>query len=388
MPVRDPVLPAATQPRHPFHQLLRVPHLHVLGVQTDLDPLADQSARHRVRVPLDVDRAARIHLHLDAARRLEPTRRQRSEVFHLLGLLRTAIRVELCEQVAEVVLVRLAGGEVPAPPEHQLLVEGLLEPPVSLLDVPVLVAATGLDRLAFEAVVLQQRLIPLGELRTGRARRDRGGEPIGAVNGGHAAELSQRVLQPVGQRLERLGEAHRASLPVREGEDEVVDQVVERPTINGHPQVGHVREVGGTQTAGRVHLGEEHFLRWPVARPPRLDPTLERAELAVRETTGVFPLELPEQGQRLQSGVEGEPLDDAVPDAVEGVRVSPPGMGHPYLGGKPGEPAVLACGLGIHPRPCGSEGGGCAARVELPQSTNLLIRGEHDEPSTTWVRSA
>lgn len=30
--VRDPVLAATAQTRHPFHDLLRVPHLHVLGV--------------------------------------------------------------------------------------------------------------------------------------------------------------------------------------------------------------------------------------------------------------------------------------------------------------------------------------------------------------------
>jgi hypothetical protein len=194
VPVRDPVLAATPQPRHPFHQLLRVPHLHMLGMQSHLDPLADQSTRHRVRVPADVDRAPRVHLRLDAARRLEPTRRQRTQLLHLPGLLLLAVHVQLAEQIPEVLLVRLAAREVPAVAEQQLLVEGLLEPPVPLLDVPVLVAVTGLDRLPFETIVLQQRLIPLRELRTRRARRNRGGEPVGAVNRGHAAEFSQGVL--------------------------------------------------------------------------------------------------------------------------------------------------------------------------------------------------
>lgn len=287
-------------------------------------------------------------------------------MFHLQGLLRTAVRVELSEQIAEVVLVRFAGGEVPAGAEHQLLIERPFEPMVALFDVAVLVPVPGLDRLPVQAVVLQQRLVPRGELRTRRARRDRGGEPVGAVNGGHAAEFGQRVLQAVGQRLERLGEAHRAGLPVRVGEHEVVDQVVERLTVDGHPQGRHVREVGGAQTTGRVHLGEEHFLRRAVTRTPGLDPPLEGAELAIGEATGMFPLELPEQGQRLQPGIEDQTLDNARPDIGEWVRVSAPGMRHPYLAGEPAEPAVLAGGLGIHARPEGGDRGGCARRIQPP----------------------
>ena len=167
----------------------------------------------------------------------------------------------------------------------------------------------------------------------------------------------------------------------------MVDQVVERLAGDGHTQVRHVREIGGTQSAGRVNLGEEHFLGRPVGGSPGLDPPLEGAELSVGETSGVFPLELLEEGQGLQPRVEGQPLGDAGPDVGERVRVGAPGVRHPYLAGKPAEPAVLACGLGIHARPDGGDGGGSAPRVESPQSTNLLIGGEHAEPSTTWVRS-
>lgn len=387
MPVVDPVLTATPQTRHLFHHLLRVPHFHLLGVQPHLDPFTDQPTRYRIRVPTDVDCAARVHSRLDAAGRLEPTRRQRTQLLHLPGLLLRPVRVELSEQFAQVLLVRFAAGEVPTAAEHQLLIQRLLEPPVPLLDVPVLVAVPGLNRLPVETVVREQRPIPLGELGAGRPRRDRRGEPVGAVNGGHTAQFGQRVLQPVGQRLERLGEAHRAGLPVRVGQDEVVDQVRKRLTVDGHPQVRHVREVGGTQPTGRVDLGEEHFLRRSVGRSPRLDAPLERAQLAVGEPSGVLALELPEQGQRFQPRIEGQSLDDAGPDVGEGVRVSAPGMRHPYLAGEPVEPAVLAGGLGIHARPQGGDSSGCAPRVQLSQAPNLLIGREHAEPSTTWVRS-
>jgi hypothetical protein len=308
-------------------------------------------------------------------------------LLHLPGLLRRTVRVQLAEQIPEVLLVRLPGREVPAVAEHQLLVESLLEPPVPLLDVPVLVPVPGLDRLPVEAVVPQQRLVPPGELRARRPRRDRGRESVGPVNGGHPAQLHQRVLQPVGERLEGLGEADRPGLPVRVRQDEVVDQVVERLAGDGHPQVRHVGEVGGAQPTGRVDLGEEHLLGRPLGGPPRLDPPLERAELSVREHARVLPLELPEQGQRFQPRVEGQPLGDAGPDVGEGIRVCPPRVRHPYLAGEPAEPAVLARGLGIHARPDGGDREGRALRVQSPQPTNLLIGGEHAEPSTTWVRS-
>nr|WP_238389458.1 hypothetical protein [Urbifossiella limnaea] len=388
VPVVDPVPAATTQSRHLLHPRLGVPHLHVLGVQAHLDPLADQPARHRVRVLVHANRTPRRHLHRHATRGLEPPPRQRTQVLHLLGQLHTSVRVQLPEQLAEERLVARPAREIPAGAEHQLLVECALEPVVPLLDVAVLVAVPGLDRLPFEAVVREQRLIPPGELRPGRARRDGGGEPVGAVNRGHAAEFRQRVLQPLGERLERLGEAHRAGLPVRVGQDEVVDQVVERLAGDGHPQFGQVREVGRAQPTGGVDLGEEHFLRRTVGRPPRLDPPLEGAELAVGEPPGVLALEVLEEGQRLQPWVEGESLDDTGPDGVERVRVGASGMRHPCLAGEPGEPAVLACGLGIHPGPEGGDGAGRAPRVQSPQRANLLIRDTHAEPSNPWGRSA
>jgi hypothetical protein len=375
-------VPAATpQPRHLLHHPLRVPDLHVLGEETHLDPLADQPARHRVRVLMHTNRAPRRHLHLHATRGLETAPRQRPQVLHLLGQLRTPVRVQLTEQIPEVVLVRFAAREVPAVAKQELLVEGSLEPVVPLLDVPVLVAVPGPDRFPFEAVMREQRLIPPGELRPRRARRDGGRESIGAVNGGHAAEFRQGVLQPLGERLERLGEAHRAGLPVRGGEHEVVDQVVERLAGDGHSQTGHVREVGGAQPAGRVDLGEEDFLRRTVGGPPGLDPPLEGAELSVGKPPGMFALEVPEEGQRLQSRVEGQSLGDTGPDGVERVRVCASGMRHPCLAGEPGEPAVLACGLGIHPGPEGGDRAGRAPRVQSPQLANLLIRDTHAEPS-------
>ncbi len=323
---------------------------------------------------MHTNRAPRRHLHLHTTRCLETIPRQRTQWLHLLGQLHTPVPVQFLEQIAEERLVARPAREVPAVAKHQLLVECSLEPVVSLLDVAVLIAMPGLDRLPLEAVMREQRLIPLGELRAGR-------EPVGAVNGGHATQFRQRILQPLSECLERLGETDGAGLPVRVGQHEVVDQGIERLTGDGHSQTGHVREVGGAQPAGRVDLGEEHFLRRTVAGPPRLDPPLEGAELSVGKPPGVFALEMREEGQRLQSRVEGQSLGDTGPDGVERVRVGTSGMRHPCLAGEPGEPAVLACGLGIHPGPEGGDSARRAPRVQSPQLANLLIRDTHAEPS-------
>jgi hypothetical protein len=66
-----------TQTRLHFLLPLAVPHLDRVGIHAHFDNLADQSRWHRVDVPLDGDRAARLHADLHGAKRLLPPRRQR-----------------------------------------------------------------------------------------------------------------------------------------------------------------------------------------------------------------------------------------------------------------------------------------------------------------------
>jgi hypothetical protein len=78
VPIVDPMLAAATQPRQPFHTLLRVPHLQFFHADPHLHPLADQPARYRIDIALDVERAAAIHTQRPPFARLQTTGRQRS----------------------------------------------------------------------------------------------------------------------------------------------------------------------------------------------------------------------------------------------------------------------------------------------------------------------
>jgi hypothetical protein len=77
MPVFDPMFTAATQTRQAFHLPLGIPHLQVVGMESYLNPFADQTASHRVGVAADMNRAAAIHPDLYTLAGVQPLRRQR-----------------------------------------------------------------------------------------------------------------------------------------------------------------------------------------------------------------------------------------------------------------------------------------------------------------------
>jgi hypothetical protein len=329
------MLPLPVQPRHPLHAPLRVPHLHALRVQPRLDPLADQTAGHRVDIARQPDRAARAHLDPQPPAGLQPPRRQRPQQRHLLGQARTPPGVELAEQLPHEPPVVVAAGEIPAAAEHQRLVEGTLELVVALLGVAVLVGLARLDRLALEPVVVQQPLVmSLEHLGRGTRRHGRR-QAVGAVHLGGAAQLPQGVLQPFAEALQALREAQRPCLPVRVRQHEVINQVREGHASDGHPQGIAVGEVAGTQPPRFMDLGEKHLLGRAVQRPPALDAPLQGADLAVGEAAGVLPLEVRQQGLGLQPGVDRQQLFELRPDVGEGVGLGPPVVLHAYLARQP-----------------------------------------------------
>lgn len=152
----------------------------------------------------------------------------------LLGQTLLPAPVPLRQQLPHEDRVRRAAGEVAAAPQQQRLAQRTLEPVVALLRVTVLVRLAGLDRLAPQPVMPQQRLIARGELFRVRHLLHGSTEPVGAVFGRHAPQFLQGILQPFPQALEALGEAERATLPIRVGEHEVVDQVREADPGDGH----------------------------------------------------------------------------------------------------------------------------------------------------------
>ncbi len=351
MPVVDAMLVPATQPRQMLDPLLRIPHFEMLHEEPDLDPLTDQPAGHGVAVAVDVNQAAAIHASQHALASLQASARQRLEPGSLLGESLPPPGIELHQQLPQERCVVLSRGEVPAATQHQRLIECGLETPVPLLDVAVLVRMVRLDLLAAHSIVRQQRLVTLRELLLLGEVVDRGTHAIGAMALRHTTQFGKRVLQALAQRLETLREADRRRLPVRVGEHEVVEQVMEALPLDRDAQVVHRGEVGGSQPAGFVDLGEEHFLRWAGNGAPAANMPLQRPQLVVRESAGLAPLQLLEDGLGLESGIGFQEFAHHGPDLREGIGPGPPGVRWGNLAGPLAPLAVFACGLLVHVGP-------------------------------------
>jgi hypothetical protein len=327
-----------------------------------------------------VDRAAAIHPHAPPLTRLQPPRRQRPQQRHFLRQPPAPVGVELPEQLPQERLVRRSAGEVPAATQQQRLLQRPLELAMTLLDVTVLVGTTRLDRLPLQAIVPQQSLVTVGERGPPGPWRHGGRQPIGAVQPRHSPQFPQGILQPVAEALVALGEADRPRLPVRVRQHEVVDQVIERRTLDRHVQVGAVGKIAGRQPAGVMHLGEEHLLGRPLHGPPLLDVPLQGAQLSIGEAARETPLQVGEQRFGLQTGVEGQLVSELGPDVGERVGPGTPVAIHAFdLTGQLTQAAVLACRLGVDAGFGGRQLLGDAVTVEAEELAYLRI-GDHRQP--------
>jgi len=102
------------------------------------------------------------------------------------------------------VRVLFAAGKIATAAEQQRLIDGPLEVPVRRLGIAVFVRLPDVDPLAGHAVVSQQVAIASLELPCRGQVIHRRAQAVGAMPLGHTAQFPQRVLQSVGQRLERL----------------------------------------------------------------------------------------------------------------------------------------------------------------------------------------
>lgn len=381
VPIVDAMLATSTQAWQQLYQFLGVPHLDALGVQAGVHPFADQPAGHRVDVVLHFDDAARFHAHPQPLARIQALTRQRPQERHFLCQPHGATGVVLPALLAQERQVAIPAREVPAAPHHQRLVHTPLELIVALFRVAVLVALAGLDGLALQAVVTQQRLITLLErFRPFDARLHRRRQPIRAMQLRHAAQFPQRVLQPFAETLQTFREAERDRLPIGVREHEMIEHVHKRTAVDGHAQVGTVGEIAGSKPTGMMNLGEEDLFGRPALGPPTLDLPLQRPQLAVGEAAREAALQVGKKRLRFQAGVDLQLRLDFGPDLDEGVRTCSPVPVHAHdLAGQLAEAAVLACRLGIHADAESRLLFGNPLPVEAPELPHLLI-GDHREP--------
>jgi len=233
VPVVHRVLVPTDQSRKCVGEFVRVPDLHAVGEEPCFHPLADQSAMHRVGAAVNVDQASRI----DAATHLEATRQthvgQTPQRRDLFGEAISPRFVENLHHVLEELTVLFATGELTTPTQEQRLIDGGFEVAVRRFDIAILVGLSGVDPLADQPVVRQQIAVSGLELSRRRVVVHRCGQAVATMPSRHAAECVQGVLQSIGECLERFGHADAHGLPVRVGEDEVVDHVVERLACDG-----------------------------------------------------------------------------------------------------------------------------------------------------------
>jgi hypothetical protein len=355
VPVVDGVLVTPDQPRQRVHVGSRVPDFHTVGMQAGFDFLADQTAMHRVGVAVNVDQAARVHAHRQPQATVQPLRRQRPEHSELLGVPLLSRRVARGHHLLEKAQVLVTTAEVPAATQMQRLVHGGLEVPMRRFIIAVLVRLANIDPLAGQAIMFQQPAIAGLKLALARQVVDRRTQAVAAMPARHAPEFPQRVLQAVGQRLERLRRANGHCFPVRVGKHEVIHQMLEAFAQDGHSQRVHAGEVRGRQVAGVMHLAEHDRARLPRRGPPALDAPLEGAALALRKPLGIFLQEPVEQRLGVQARLRFQPFLGLLPQV--GQRILPRPIGAwPLLGaGQRTQRAILACGFFVHSSPPGGD---------------------------------
>lgn len=380
VPIVDALLVPAAQTRLTLHQLLRVPHLDLFHVQAHLDALADQTARHRIRVAAHVDRAPAVHSRQHPLACLQPPGRQTPQHLHFLRQPLSSTGVELLHQFLQELGIGRSACEVPAATQHQRLVHCFLETPMPLFDVAVLVRMVRLDLLPAHPEMRQQRLVTLcellllGKIVHGRAHA------VAAVTLRHATQLPQRVLQSLAQALETLRKADRRRFPVRVRQHEVIHQMIEALPRDGDVQRIHRREVGGAQPARFMDLAEEDFFRRPRGRPPAADVPLQGPQLTLGKATGMAPLQFLEDGLGLKARIDFKQFAHRWPHFIEGVRPCPPIVRRRHFAGPFAELLVLPCRLLVHvrsPRRLRQ----CLALGQQPeQLLDLLVR-DHSQPS-------
>jgi len=130
----------------------------------------------------------------------------------------------------------------------------------------------------------------------------------------------------------------------------VIDQVLEPLALDRDLQSRHVREVRLAELARLMNLGEEDLLDRPLRGPPRLDPPLQRPQLAILELARLLTLKPLQQCLGLQTRIHLKLLTDPIPDLSERILPGPPIVRPRHFARQLPQPLVLAAGLDVNGR--------------------------------------
>jgi hypothetical protein len=250
----------ADESRQRIDEFVCVPDLNTVGEESGFDFFADQPTVDRIGVAMNVNQTAGI----DTARHFQTRRQallgQGSQRGQFLGETILSACVPRRHGLLQEAHILLAAGKSAAAAKQQRLINGRLKVTVRRLRIAVFVRLSHIDSLARHVVVGQQIAVTRLELTCRGEIVHGGAEAIGAMPPWHAAEFPQGILETVGQGFKRLGRTERHRLPVRVGQHEVVDQVIERLASNRDVQTVHGGEVGRREIAGLVDLAKHDGL--------------------------------------------------------------------------------------------------------------------------------
>ena len=162
--------------------------------------------------------------------------------------------------------------EVATAPQHQGLVNGVLEPVVCLLGDAVFVGLPGIDQRGSEAVVLQKLGVAVVEGPPAAALY-LVGQGRGVVGTDHlrsATQGPQGVLESLLQGQKGLASGHLGVAPARMAQHQLEQQVAVGPAADGDSQGVAVGEVDLGLAARWMLLGEVDLPVWTVQCPPVL----------------------------------------------------------------------------------------------------------------------
>ena len=202
MSIMDSVLVTADQARPRLDMVIRIPDLDAVRVEPGFDPFADEPARHRISVAMNVNQTAGVDLARHLQTTVEPMIRQCAERRRLLGTAVAPAGVADLHHFMQEIHVLIAAGKVAAAAQEQRLIHSGLEVPVRRLAVAVLVRLPDVDALTIHAVVREQVAIARLKLTRHRQIVHRRGQTVAAMAPRRTAEFPERFLQTVGQGLE------------------------------------------------------------------------------------------------------------------------------------------------------------------------------------------
>jgi hypothetical protein len=323
----DRVLVPAHQPRQRVHLPIGEPDFDAIGEEPRLDLFPDQATVDGVRVAVQVNQTPRIHPTTDFQTRRQSLIGQVPQRSPFLGEPIDASRIARFHDASQEVQVIVAGGEIPAAPQQEGLIDGGLEVPVRRLGVAVLVRLPDVDPLAGQAVVGQQVAVSGLELPRRREVIHRRTQAVATMATRYAAQLPQGRLQPFREGLERLRNTQRDRLPVGVGEHEVVYQVIERLAGDGDRERVHAREVRRGEVARLVDLAKDDRSIRSVQGPPLPHSPLEGPAMGIEKCPRMLVAQPIEEGLGGELRLGLKLLLDLDPDLGEGIDSRAVGAG-------------------------------------------------------------